>query len=125
MTDNHCPDPLCLLDVTPQGFDPTICRKCPKRPKPHNPGWGGRRPGAGAPRGNLNAIKHGRSSKLIQTAVDKLAADPELRAFLLLIARAATTGELPETTKRIITRALASPQREAAAARLRRLRDES
>ena len=26
--------------------------------------WGGRRPGAGAPKGNLNALKHGRFSPL-------------------------------------------------------------
>jgi hypothetical protein len=97
---------------------------CPNRPKPHNSGWGGKREGAGAPQGNLNAIKHGRDSKLIQAAVDKLAADPELRAFLLLIARAATTGELPQTTRQLILKALPSPRMEAAAARLRRFRDE-
>jgi len=32
-----------------------------------HPGWGGRRSGAGAPKGNLNAIKHGaRSGRLLQ-----------------------------------------------------------
>jgi len=142
---NHCPDPLCILDLT----DPSICQHCPKKPKPHkncppdceyfpqclddpqaadycprpHNGWGGRRDGAGAPHGNLNAIKHGRQSKLIQTAVNKLAADPELRAFLLLIARAATTGEIPETTKKLIFKALPSPKMEAASRRLKKLRE--
>jgi len=151
LNDNHCPDPLCILDVTPSGFDPTICQACPRKPKPHpncpqgceyvdycqtdpqasdycprpHNGWGGNRDGAGAPVGNLNAIKHGKASKLIQAAVDKLAADPELRAFLLLLARAAVQGEIPQTTKQLILKALPSPRMEAATARLRRLRDES
>ena len=119
MTD--CPDPLCILDMTE---NPPPCPQCPRKPKPHNPSWGGSRPGAGAPVGNLNAIKHGRNSKLIQVAVDRLAADPELIAFLLLLARAAVDGELPQTTKQLILKALPSPRREAAVARLKRLRDE-
>jgi hypothetical protein len=38
---------------------------------------GGRRPGAGAPKGNLNAFKHGRSSKQFQRLLDLAAGDPE------------------------------------------------
>ena len=117
-----CPDPLCLRDMEA----PPPCPPCPRNePKPTRIGWGGKRPGAGAPAANLNRLVHGKASQLLKHAVDKLAADPELRAFLLLVARAATTGEIPETTKRLITEALASPRREAAAVTLRRLRDES
>lgn len=90
-------------------------------------GWGGARPGAGAPRGNLNRLVHGRQSKLLRIAVEKLAADPELRAFLLLIAHAAIEGEIPETTRNIITRVLGDRplRREAAAIRLKRIRKEA
>lgn len=130
MNDQRCPQ--CN---TPLKQDPIhkLCLVCPNpdcdywcglHPPSPKVSWGGRRDGAGAPQGNLNAIKHGRDSKLIQTAIDRLAADPELRAFLLLIARAATTGELPQTTRQLILKALPSPKMEAAAARLRRLRDE-
>jgi hypothetical protein len=37
--------------------------KHPHNRKDRNPSWGGRRPGAGAPKGNLNALKHGRRSR--------------------------------------------------------------
>jgi hypothetical protein len=43
---------------------------------------GGRRPGAGAPRGNLNAYKHGRNSTQHNRLAQIIAADPE--AFALL-----------------------------------------
>jgi len=98
----------------------------PKRtpPSPTTPqrGWGGKRAGAGAPKGSLNAIKTGEHSKLIKYAVEKLAADKELRAFLLLIARAATTGEIPQTTQKLIYEALDTTQHLAATAALKRLR---
>ena len=44
---------------------------------------GGRRPGAGAPRGNLNALKHGRSSYRFQQLLLALAEVPEVRELLL------------------------------------------
>ncbi len=115
-----CPDPLCPIDKQ----DITTCLSCPKKSKPH-PSWGGKREGAGAPVANLNRLLHGRQSKLLRLAVEKLAADPELRAFLLLLARAATTGEIPQTTKQLITRALGDHPlgREAATIRLKRMRE--
>lgn len=42
-------------------------------------------------------------SNLIREAVNKLAADPELRAFLTMLARSTTEGEPPEFTRRLIT----------------------
>lgn len=111
-------------------FDAALTLVCPfcghpgPQGKPRKPGWGGKRAGAGAPRANLNRLVHGRDSKLLRLAVEKLAEDPELRAFLLLLARAAIQGELPQTTKNLILKALPSPRREAAVARLRGLRDE-
>ena len=115
-----CPDPLCLIDLQ----DVSTCLNCPKKPKPHR-GWGGKREGAGAPVANLNRLLHGRQSKLLRVAVEKLAADPELRAFLLLLARAATTGEIPQTTKHLITQALGDRplRREAATIRLKKMRE--
>ena len=44
---------------------------------------GGRRPGAGAPRGNLNALKHGRRSRQFAEIGAILAADPRTVAVLL------------------------------------------
>jgi len=40
-------------------------------------GWGGRRPGAGARRGNLNALKHGRYSRQMLDLARFLAGDPQ------------------------------------------------
>lgn len=45
---------------------------------------GGRRPGAGAPRGNINAIKHGRySTREIQAMIDDAMLDPEKKKRLV------------------------------------------
>ncbi len=43
---------------------------------------GGRRPGAGAPKGNLNGLKHNRYSKQFKGLVETLAAIPEVRDSL-------------------------------------------
>jgi len=51
-----------------------------KRPR------GGRRPGAGAPRGNLNALKHGRRSRQFAEIGAIIAADPGASATLLALA---------------------------------------
>lgn len=48
---------------------------------------GGRRPGAGAPHGNLNALKHGRDSAYVQTLIQALAAHPATREALIRLAR--------------------------------------
>ncbi|MDO8617130.1 MAG: hypothetical protein Q7T33_15580 [Dehalococcoidia bacterium] len=48
---------------------------------------GGRRPGAGAPRGNLNALKHGLRSKQFAAVGALLAQDPGVRRALLDIGR--------------------------------------
>ena len=44
---------------------------------------GGRRPGAGAPKGNLNALKHGLRSAQFMRFVERLARDPVAQAFFL------------------------------------------
>jgi hypothetical protein len=49
--------------------------------------WGGKRPGAGAPRGNLNGLKHGLYSKQFARIGALLARDPKIRDALLDIAR--------------------------------------
>jgi hypothetical protein len=48
---------------------------------------GGRRPGAGAPRGNLNAYKHGRSSRTRDRLLEIVARDPEALALLIKMAK--------------------------------------
>ena len=47
---------------------------------------GGRRPGAGAPRGNMNALKTGAYSRQFAELGRLLAADPKIRAVLLDVA---------------------------------------
>lgn len=64
--------------------------------------WGGRRIGAGAPQGNLNRLVSGGRSKLLRQGIAKLAEDPEMRAVLLIIARLATEGVVPASTKKLI-----------------------
>ena len=62
---------------------PHPCSSVDKHPKPR----GGRRPGAGAPRGNLNALKHGRRSSQFAAIGAILSADPRIRDSLLALAR--------------------------------------
>jgi hypothetical protein len=80
----------------------------------HRASRGGRRTGAGAPAGNLNHLKHGQRSKIMKLAVSRLAADRELRAFLILIARSSVDGQLPASTRRLIADALQSPSQRTA-----------
>jgi hypothetical protein len=97
--------------------DPHICNQCPlvapqaqpplSAARPGGKGKrGGRRPGAGAPVGNLSHLKSGNRSKIVQLAISKLAADPDLRVFLLMLTRISTEGTLPATTRKLIQEAL-------------------
>jgi len=52
-----------------------------------HPNWGGRRPGAGAPRGNLNALKHGRNSRRQAQLVEALMQVPETRDTLIALGK--------------------------------------
>lgn len=90
---NHCQD------------DPQKEDYCPQ-PEPERRGWGGRRPGAGVKPGTFNNLKHGKQSVLIRRAVEVLAENKELRPFLLLIARAAVEGVIPQTTRQLIIETL-------------------
>ena len=49
--------------------------------------WGGRRPGAGAPKGNLNALKHGRNSRHEAQLVEALMQVPETRDTLIALSK--------------------------------------
>jgi hypothetical protein len=48
-----------------------------------HPNWGGRRPGAGAPKGNLNGFKHGLRSRQLAQAAAVLATNPVVRDTLI------------------------------------------
>jgi hypothetical protein len=48
---------------------------------------GGRRPGAGAPKGNFNALKHGRRSQQFAEIGALIAANPKVRDMLLDMGR--------------------------------------
>jgi hypothetical protein len=57
-----------------------------RRKKPKHPNWGGRPPGAGAPKGNLNGFKHGRRSRQLAEVVMFVAANPTTRATMVALA---------------------------------------
>jgi len=48
---------------------------------------GGKRPGAGAPKGNLNALKSGRRSRQLKMVIQALVAAPSVRRVMLQLAR--------------------------------------
>lgn len=55
---------------------------------------GGSRAGAGAPRGNLNALKHGRTSRQLQRFVATILKDPgQARLLKLLVQRKVILGQ--------------------------------
>jgi hypothetical protein len=63
----------------------------PRRPSVPDapvPGRGGKRPGAGAPRGNLNGLKHGRHSKQLLALSRGIHYDPRMRRMFLAFVRA-------------------------------------
>ena len=69
--------------------DPTSNNPSPsgkKQRKKKRGNWGGRRPGAGAPKGNLNGFKHGRRSRQLAEVVMFVAANPTTRATLVALA---------------------------------------
>jgi hypothetical protein len=48
---------------------------------------GGKRPGAGAPKGNLNALKTGTRSRQLKIVIGALVAAPSVRRVMLQLAR--------------------------------------
>jgi hypothetical protein len=58
---------------------------------------GGRRPGAGAPAGNLNAYKHGKTSRQHARLAEIIASDPEA----LALAREILSGETHRQARRV------------------------
>lgn len=62
----------------------------------------GKRPGAGAPRGNLNALKHGMRSKILKRAITAMAENPELKDLVYAFAHLGTQGNIPAETRRLI-----------------------
>ena len=58
-----------------------------KRACPEHSRRGGRRPGAGAPKGNLNALKHGENSRQLQQLALALSLVPDARKALNRLAK--------------------------------------
>jgi hypothetical protein len=52
-----------------------------------HPNWGGKRPGAGAPKGNLNAFRHGKNSRYHQQLAGFLAQVPAAQEAMVRLAR--------------------------------------
>jgi hypothetical protein len=113
-TSHHrCPDITCGNDLT----HPKSCEACyklkytpPLPPTPKKAAWGGRRAGAGAPKGSMNHLINGSRSALIHRAIDLLTDHPELRPILMLLSRLVTDGTIPQTTRRLLLKALEKGQ---------------
>ncbi len=71
------PDPELPPGTQPETPEPPSIAKIAGRT------WGGHRPGAGAPKGNLNALKDGRHSARYRRLVQSLALLPEVRDTLI------------------------------------------
>ena len=54
---------------------------------------GGRRPGAGAPRGNLNAYKHGRTSQTHHHLLELISRDPAAFQIMMKLAEGNRAAE--------------------------------
>ena len=82
---------------------------------------GGRRPGAGAPRGNLNALRGGGRSRRLQIVLAALLSEPEIRMLFigLLLAGDAAHAEFRELVVRsarvLYERPISEEMRELAA----------
>jgi len=59
----------------------------PRKASPAKRNWGGRRRGAGAPKGNLNALKRGRYSSYQKAVIDAMMEIPELRDTLVALGK--------------------------------------
>ena len=70
-----------------QNNEPISENPCPSvANKERNPNWGGARPGAGAPKGNLNAFKHGRTSRRQAQLLEAAIQIPQVRQALIDLA---------------------------------------
>ena len=69
----------------PDNPKPKTKRACPE-PGASRSRRGGKRPGAGAPKGNLNALKHGCRSQQFARVGALLAANPEVRELVFRLA---------------------------------------
>jgi hypothetical protein len=74
-------------DHTSNNPQPESTRGGASRPRKRKGGWGGRRPGAGAPKGNLNALKHGRFSRYQKALIGALLQVPETREVMTALAK--------------------------------------
>ncbi len=76
----------------------------PELPTVNSPRRGGKRPGAGAPKGNLNALKTGATSRRVRAVLRALAENPESRAVFMALAK---RGALQRAQTRDMVLALA------------------
>lgn len=95
LADTGQPTPENQRDTPPQAGSSAPHQRPSASPQPGAPEQpaakprsrrGGRRPGAGAPKGNLNALKHGMHSKQLATIGKILIEVPEIRHSLLALA---------------------------------------
>jgi hypothetical protein len=85
---------------------------------------GGKRPGAGAPKGNLNAFKHGRRSPRARRIIETILADPAARRALIELQRSATEPALGRRRRQTRIDELRAALDSAVALRTLRKRDQ-
>ena len=73
--------------ANPAWPDPAPGQVQEAKPRKRSPNWGGRRPGAGAPKGNLNGWRHGRNSDYHKQLAYFVSLIPEAEEAMLRIAR--------------------------------------
>jgi hypothetical protein len=93
--------------------------------KPPAPTWGGKRHGAGAPPGNLNALKNGHRSPRLLAYVRALANDPVMQNVIVELVRVdAAGGDISGLIRHALKGVpIASETREYTRRNLRRLRN--
>jgi hypothetical protein len=67
--------------------DPISENQCESVAKKRHPNWGGPRPGSGAPRGNTNALKHGKYSRRQADLLQALLDVPQAKEAFIALAK--------------------------------------
>ena len=103
--DNQHPNPTLGEAEDQANQDPRPSAKHP-RSSALKRGRGGRREGAGAPKGNLNGLRHGRRSRQMADLAAYLARNPKISAIIANQAR--HQGLQEERTEKLASRLLAN-----------------
>jgi hypothetical protein len=74
----------------------------PSTPQPSRSRHGGRRPGAGAPRGNFNGFKHGGYSRRYRALIGALIDAPDRAAIMRALVEAFSQSAVPQRSPALL-----------------------